>query len=210
MTEPIPTLAAIGFDSQFESQVAALGGDLVPARIAIAHGESYIAWTERGPCKAVLGGQPRRMEGSHRSPSGRGLGGGELLGVPRRLRRRSPPRTSHLPGPSGVWQAPRTPGHRRQRRRGGDRQRLRRRKERARSTPHQRAARPALPGRRRAEPRPADPDREQDRSERRSPGGDRSVRANLSRGPGRFSPARSPGWGSRSWGRGFRPARRWP
>jgi ribosome biogenesis GTPase len=56
MTEPIPTLEAIGFDSQFESQVAALGGDLVPARIAIAHGESYIAWTERGSCKAVLAG----------------------------------------------------------------------------------------------------------------------------------------------------------
>ena len=56
MTDPIPTLAAIGFDSRFESQLAALGGDLVPARIAIAHGESYIAWTERGPCKAVLGG----------------------------------------------------------------------------------------------------------------------------------------------------------
>ena len=56
MTESIPTLEAIGFDEQFRSQVAALGGDFVPARLAIAHGESYIAWTEGGPCKAVLGG----------------------------------------------------------------------------------------------------------------------------------------------------------
>jgi ribosome biogenesis GTPase / thiamine phosphate phosphatase len=56
MTGPIPTLEAIGFDAHFQGQVAALGGDLVPARIAIAHGESYIAWTERGPCKAVLSG----------------------------------------------------------------------------------------------------------------------------------------------------------
>jgi hypothetical protein len=43
MTEPIRTLEAIGFDAQFRSQAAALGDDLVPARIAIAHGESYIA-----------------------------------------------------------------------------------------------------------------------------------------------------------------------
>jgi len=56
MTEPIPTLEAIGFDAQFRTRLAALGDDLVPARIAIAHGDSYIAWTERGSCKAVLGG----------------------------------------------------------------------------------------------------------------------------------------------------------
>ena len=56
MTEPLRTLEAIGFDAQFKSQVAALGDDLVPARIAIAHGESYIAWTARGSCKAVLAG----------------------------------------------------------------------------------------------------------------------------------------------------------
>jgi ribosome biogenesis GTPase / thiamine phosphate phosphatase len=56
MTEPIPTLEALGFDAHFRDQLAALGGDLAPARIAIAHGESYIAWTERGPCKAVLAG----------------------------------------------------------------------------------------------------------------------------------------------------------
>ena len=56
MTEPIRTLEAIGFDARFQSQVAALGDDLVPARIAIAHGESYVAWTARGSCKAVLTG----------------------------------------------------------------------------------------------------------------------------------------------------------
>jgi ribosome biogenesis GTPase len=57
MTEPIPTLEAIGFDAHFQSQVAALGeDDLIPARIAIAHGESYIAWTARGACKAILAG----------------------------------------------------------------------------------------------------------------------------------------------------------
>jgi ribosome biogenesis GTPase len=57
MTEPIRTLEAIGFDAQFQIQVAALGDDLVPARIAIAHGESYIAWTSRGACKAILVGK---------------------------------------------------------------------------------------------------------------------------------------------------------
>ncbi len=56
MTEPIRTLEAIGFDAHFQDQMAALSGDLVPARIAIAHGDSYIAWTERGSCKAVLVG----------------------------------------------------------------------------------------------------------------------------------------------------------
>ena len=56
MTEPLPPLEAIGFDAHFQNQVAALGDDLVPARIAIAHGESYIAWTGHGSCKAVLAG----------------------------------------------------------------------------------------------------------------------------------------------------------
>jgi ribosome biogenesis GTPase len=56
MTEPLRTLEAIGFDAHFRGQLAALGDDLVPARIAIAHGESYIAWTGRGACKAVLAG----------------------------------------------------------------------------------------------------------------------------------------------------------
>jgi ribosome biogenesis GTPase / thiamine phosphate phosphatase len=56
MTEPIRTLDAIGFDAHFQNQVGALGGDLIPARIAIAHGESYVAWTARGSCKAVLTG----------------------------------------------------------------------------------------------------------------------------------------------------------
>ena len=56
MTEPLPPLEAIGFDAHFQSQIAALGDELVPARIAIAHGESYIAWTAHGSCKAVLAG----------------------------------------------------------------------------------------------------------------------------------------------------------
>ncbi len=62
MAEPIPTLEAIGFDAHFEGRLAALGGDLVPARIAIAHGESYIAWTARGACKAVLGSRATKWK----------------------------------------------------------------------------------------------------------------------------------------------------
>jgi ribosome biogenesis GTPase len=57
MTEAVSSLAAIGYDAHFASALAALGGDLTPARIAIAHGESYVAWSERGVCKAVLAGK---------------------------------------------------------------------------------------------------------------------------------------------------------
>ena len=56
MTDSLPPLEAIGFDAHFQNQIAALAGDLVPARIAIAHGESYIAWTAGASCKAVLAG----------------------------------------------------------------------------------------------------------------------------------------------------------
>ena len=54
-----PTLEAIGYDAHFQSRLAALEGQLTPARIAIAHGESYIAWSSRGICKAVLAGGNR-------------------------------------------------------------------------------------------------------------------------------------------------------
>lgn len=55
----MPSLASIGFDSFFEAQLAAQGGGLLPARIAIAHGESYVSWTHDGIRKAVISG--RRM-----------------------------------------------------------------------------------------------------------------------------------------------------
>ncbi len=54
MTDVAWSLEAIGYDAHFATRLAALGGALVPARIAIAHGESSIAWTARGACKAVL------------------------------------------------------------------------------------------------------------------------------------------------------------
>jgi ribosome biogenesis GTPase len=54
------SLEAIGYDAYFQARFAALAGGpqpLIPARIAIAHGESYIAWTGRGSCKAALIGR---------------------------------------------------------------------------------------------------------------------------------------------------------
>ena len=61
-TDPeIPSLEAIGFDPFFEAQLEKLDGGLVPARIAIAHGESYVSWTRDGVRKAVLSG--RRVGG---------------------------------------------------------------------------------------------------------------------------------------------------
>ena len=50
-------LERIGFGPFFESQLAALEPGLVPARIAIAHGESYVAWTATGVCKAMIVGR---------------------------------------------------------------------------------------------------------------------------------------------------------
>jgi ribosome biogenesis GTPase len=50
-------LESIGYDAHFQSRLAALDGAFTPARIAIAHGESYIAWAGRGTCKAVLAGK---------------------------------------------------------------------------------------------------------------------------------------------------------
>jgi ribosome biogenesis GTPase len=63
-----PTLAQIGFDPFFEAQLGALEGGRVPARIAIAHGESYVSWTADGVRKAVLAG--RRMA-AWRTPADR-------------------------------------------------------------------------------------------------------------------------------------------
>ena len=61
MDQTVPSLEAIGFDPFFEAQLAKLDGGLVPARIAIAHGESYVSWTRDGVRKAVLSG--RRVGG---------------------------------------------------------------------------------------------------------------------------------------------------
>jgi ribosome biogenesis GTPase / thiamine phosphate phosphatase len=51
------SLEAIGFYPFFEAQLDGLDGGLVPARIAIAHGESYVSWTRDGIRKAVLSGR---------------------------------------------------------------------------------------------------------------------------------------------------------
>jgi ribosome biogenesis GTPase / thiamine phosphate phosphatase len=50
-------LERIGFGPFFESQLAELEPGLVPARIAIAHGESYVAWTATGVAKALIVGR---------------------------------------------------------------------------------------------------------------------------------------------------------
>jgi ribosome biogenesis GTPase / thiamine phosphate phosphatase len=57
MTDAGSTLEAIGYDAYFADQLPPLGGVLTPARIAIAHGESYVAWIDQGVCKAVLAGK---------------------------------------------------------------------------------------------------------------------------------------------------------
>jgi ribosome biogenesis GTPase len=51
------SLERIGFDPFFQAQLDGLEGGRAPARIAIAHGESYIAWTGAGVRKAVLVGR---------------------------------------------------------------------------------------------------------------------------------------------------------
>ena len=57
MLSPPASLAAIGFTPFFEAQLDALDGGRVPARIAIAHGESYVSWTRDGVRKAMLSGR---------------------------------------------------------------------------------------------------------------------------------------------------------
>ena len=63
MGEGAHNLERIGFGPFFAEQFARLEPGLVPARIAIAHGESYIAWTEGGVSKAVIVG--RRLADWH-------------------------------------------------------------------------------------------------------------------------------------------------
>lgn len=50
-------LERIGFGPFFEAQLAAFEPGLVAARIAVDHGESYIAWTATGVAKALLVGR---------------------------------------------------------------------------------------------------------------------------------------------------------
>jgi ribosome biogenesis GTPase / thiamine phosphate phosphatase len=50
-------LERIGFRPFFAAQLAKLEPGLVPARIAIAHGESYVAWTATGVSKALIVGR---------------------------------------------------------------------------------------------------------------------------------------------------------
>jgi ribosome biogenesis GTPase len=52
----VTSLEAIGFDPFFQAQLDGLDGGLEPARIAIAHGESYVSWTRAGVRKAVIAG----------------------------------------------------------------------------------------------------------------------------------------------------------
>jgi ribosome biogenesis GTPase / thiamine phosphate phosphatase len=51
-------LQDLGFDAHFQAALATLQAEpeLTPARIAIAHGESYVAWTATGVTKAVIVG----------------------------------------------------------------------------------------------------------------------------------------------------------
>lgn len=55
--QTIPSLEAIGYSPFFRDQLGQLDGGLVPARIAIAHGESYVCWTRTGVEKALLSGR---------------------------------------------------------------------------------------------------------------------------------------------------------
>ncbi len=96
MSETGHGLERIGFGPFFADQVAKLDAGFVPARIAIAHGESYVAWTEAGVCKAMIVG--RRLA-EWQTPGDRpcvgdwvvGVRSGELdaLVIERRLERRT-------------------------------------------------------------------------------------------------------------------------
>lgn len=57
MTALSVDLAGSGYDPYFQLEFAKLAGDLQPARIAIAHGESYVAWAADGVRKAVIAGR---------------------------------------------------------------------------------------------------------------------------------------------------------
>jgi len=95
MIEGGSPLEAIGFDAHFQARLAALGGAFTPARIAIAHGESYIAWTGRGTCKAVLVNHLDRWQQAIDRPqvgdwvAGTPSDSGEVLSVEHLLERRT-------------------------------------------------------------------------------------------------------------------------
>ena len=72
-------LERIGFGPFFAEQLASLDAGLVPARIAIAHGESYVAWTEAGVGKAIIAG--RRL-GEWKAPEDRPAVGDWVAGTP--------------------------------------------------------------------------------------------------------------------------------
>ena len=96
MSETGHGLERIGFGPFFAEQVASLDAGLVPARIAIAHGESYVAWTDAGVCKAMSVG--RRLA-EWQTPSDRPCVGDWVVGarsaelgallIERRLERRT-------------------------------------------------------------------------------------------------------------------------
>jgi hypothetical protein len=71
-------LARIGFQPFFAEQLVELDAGLVLARIAIAHGESYVVWTEAGAGKAVIAG--RRLA-EWRTPADRPQVGDWVVGV---------------------------------------------------------------------------------------------------------------------------------
>lgn len=50
-------LEALGFDAHFSSAFAQLSGDFQPARVAAAHGQSYVLWTARGLRTGILVGR---------------------------------------------------------------------------------------------------------------------------------------------------------
>jgi ribosome biogenesis GTPase len=89
-------LERIGFGPFFAQQMASFDPGLVAARIAIAHGESYVAWTAAGVGKAIIAG--RRL-GEWKAAEERPAVGDWVAGTPsselggllieRRLERRS-------------------------------------------------------------------------------------------------------------------------
>jgi ribosome biogenesis GTPase len=79
LSEDRHTLEQLGFGPFFAEQLAGLDPGLAPARIAIAHGESYVAWTEAGVGKAIIVG--RRLA-DWRTAADRPQVGDWVAGVP--------------------------------------------------------------------------------------------------------------------------------
>jgi ribosome biogenesis GTPase / thiamine phosphate phosphatase len=73
--------ALAGYDSYFQAELAKLQGDLVPARIAVDHGESYVAWTPAGPRKAIGRRLAARSEPTERPQVGDFVGGAYAPGA---------------------------------------------------------------------------------------------------------------------------------